>query len=269
MNLGEVEEGPDRQDLAKCIEEMLKQRILGVKNEVGVYISPTFPKLIYALDDFNTYEGSKYFYLTELAAKCTAKRLVPDYISNKVQRELKQGQTYVCMGCRSFLTPDRTTKNWANAKNYKEGAQKFYGRFNAGVVTLNLADIALSSQGNFDKFWKIFDERLELCHKALKCRHNRLLGTKSDIAPILWQYGALARLEKNQTIDELLCHGYSTISLGYAALYECVKYMTGVSHTEEKGKEFGLKVMQYMNDACSRWKQEEDIDYSVYGTPKN
>lgn len=267
MNLAEVPEGQPRQDLAKCIEEVLKQRILGVKNEAGVYISPTFPKLIYALDDFNTYEGSPYFYLTELAAKCTAKRMVPDYISNKIQRELKQGQTYTCMGCRSFLTPDRTTKNWAKALDYKEGEQKFYGRFNQGVVTINLVDVALSSNKDVNKFWDIFEKRLELCHKALRCRHERLKGTTSDIAPILWQYGALARLEPGEKIDELLYHGYSTISLGYAGLYECVYYMTGKSHTDDSVKPFALSIMQKMNDMCNKWKQAEDIDYSVYGTP--
>jgi len=267
MNLAEVPEGKQREDLAKCTEEVLNQRILGVKNEKGIYITPTFPKLIYALDDFNTYEDSKYFYLTQLAAKCTAKRMVPDYISNKVQRELKQNQTYTCMGCRSFLTNDRMTQNWAKALNYQPGKQKFYGRFNQGVVTINLADVALSSGRDFNKFWKIFDERLELCHKALQCRHNRLKNTKSDIAPILWQYGALARLEKGENINELLYHGYSTISLGYAALYECVKYMTGKSHTDEDAKPFALEIMQHMNDACNKWKEEEDIDYSVYGTP--
>ena len=267
MNLAEVPEGQPRQDLAKCIEEVLKQRILGVKNEAGIYVSPTFPKLIYALDDFNAYEGSPYFYLTELAAKCTAKRMVPDYISNKIQRELKQGQTYTCMGCRSFLTPDRTTKNWAKALNYKDGEQKFYGRFNQGVVTINLVDVALSSNKDLNKFWSIFEERLELCHKALRCRHERLKGTTSDIAPILWQHGALARLEPGEKIDELLYHGYSTISLGYAGLYECVYYMTGKSHTDDSVKPFALSIMQKMNDMCNKWKQAEDIDYSVYGTP--
>lgn len=267
MNLAEAPEGKEREDLAICIQEILEQRIQGVKNEKGIYTTPTFPKLIYALDDFNTYEGSKYYYLTELSAKCTAKRMVPDYISNKVQRELKQGQTYTCMGCRSFLTTDRTIKNYAKALNYKEGKQKFYGRFNQGVVTLNLADIALSSKKDMNKFWKIFDERLELCHRALRYRHERLLGTKSDVAPILWQHGALARLDKGETIDELLYHGYSTISLGYAALYECVYYMTGKSHTDEEAKPFALQIMQHMNDACNKWKAEEDIDYSVYGTP--
>lgn len=275
MNLAEVPEGPQRENLAKVIAEVLKQRIKGVKNEKGIYITPAFPKLIYALDDFNTYEGSKYFWLTELAAKCTAKRMVPDYISNKIQRELKQGQTYTCMGCRSFLTPDRTTKNYAKALNYDPNKQKFYGRFNQGVVTINLVDVACSAQkaskeqnrNPYDLFWEILENRLELCHKALKCRHNRLLGTKSDIAPILWQYGALARLDKEETIDELLYHGYSTISLGYAGLYECTMEMTGHSHTDKEGKPFALKVMQALNDACAEWKKAEDIDYSVYGTP--
>ena len=275
MNLAEVSEGPERENLAKVIAEVLKQRIKGVKNEKGIYITPAFPKLIYALDDFNAYEGSKYYWLTELAAKCTAKRMVPDYISNKVQRELKQGQTYTCMGCRSFLTPDRTTKNYAKALNYDPNKQKFYGRFNQGVVTINLVDVACSAQkaskeqgrDPYDLFWKILEDRLELCHKALKCRHNRLLGTKSDIAPILWQYGALARLDKEETIDELLYHGYSTISLGYAGLYECTMEMTGHSHTDKEGKPFALKVMQALNDACAEWKKAEDIDYSVYGTP--
>ena len=275
MNLAEVPEGPERENLAKVIAEVLKQRIKGVKNEKGIYITPAFPKLIYALDDFNAYEGSKYYWLTELAAKCTAKRMVPDYISNKVQRELKQGQTYTCMGCRSFLTPDRTTKNYAKALNYDPNKQKFYGRFNQGVVTINLVDVACSAQkaskeqgrDPYDLFWKILKDRLELCHKALKCRHNRLLGTKSDIAPILWQYGALARLDKEETIDELLYHGYSTISLGYAGLYECTMEMTEHSHTDKEGKPFALKVMQALNDACAEWKKAEDIDYSVYGTP--
>lgn len=275
MNLAEVPEGPERENLAKVIAEVLKQRIKGVKNEKGIYITPAFPKLIYALDDFNAYEGSKYYWLTELAAKCTAKRMVPDYISNKVQRELKQGQTYTCMGCRSFLTPDRTTKNYAKALNYDPNKQKFYGRFNQGVVTINLVDVACSAQkaskeqgqDPYDLFWKILEDRLELCHKALKCRHNRLLGTKSDIAPILWQYGALARLDKKETIDELLYHGYSTISLGYAGLYECTMEMTRHSHTDKEGKPFALKVMQALNDACAEWKKAEDIDYSVYGTP--
>ena len=271
MDINEVTDEQTRKDLADCIEEVLKQRIRGVKNEAGVWISPAFPKLIYALDDNNIYPNSEYYYLTELAAKCSAKRLVPDYISKKIMRELKNGDTYTCMGCRSFLTPDRFTDsgvgNIANAKNYVEGKHKYYGRFNQGVVTINLPDVALSSGGDYDKFWDILDERLELCHRALQCRHERLLGTKSDVAPILWQHGALARLEKGETIDKLLYGGYSTISLGYAGLYECVKYMTGVSHTDEHGKPFALKVMKKLNDACAKWKAEENIDYSVYGTP--
>lgn len=267
MNLAEVEEGAAREDLALVIEEVLNQRILGVKNEKGVYVTPAFPKLIYALDEMNMPKDSKYRYLTELAAKCTAKRMVPDYISNKVERELKQGDVYPCMGCRSFLTVDRTNKNYAKALNYKEGVHKYYGRFNCGVVTLNLVDVACSSKKNMDEFWKILDERLELCHKALKCRHQRLRGTVSNVAPILWQNGAIARLDKDEKIDELLYHGFSTISLGYAGLYECTRYMLGVSHTSPDGKEFALSVMQALNDACNKWKTEEDIDYSVYGTP--
>ena len=276
MNLGELPEGKERENLADVIEEMLKQRIQGVKNEKGVYITPAFPKIIYALDEFNAYEGSKYFYLTKLAAECTAKRMVPDYISNKVQRELKNGDTYTCMGCRSFLTPDRTTENYAKALDYDEyKGHKYYGRFNQGVVTINLVDVACSAQKEskenntdpYETFWKILDDRLELCHKALQCRHNRLLGTKSDIAPIIWQNGALARLSKGETIDQLLNHGYSTISLGYAGLYECTMEMTGHSHTDTEGKPFALKVMQALNNACTKWKNEEDIDYSVYGTP--
>ena len=268
MNLAEVEEGKPREDLAKVIEEVLKQRILGVKNEKGVYIAPAFPKLIYALDNFNIEENSKYFYLTKLSAECTAKRLVPDYMSNKIQRELKGGDVYPVMGCRSALTVDRTTENYARAINYESTkGHKYYGRFNQGVVTINLVDVALSSNKNEKEFWKIFDERLELCHKALQCRHNRLMDTVSDVAPILWQHGALARLEKGEKINELLYHGYSTISLGYAGLYECTKYMTEQSHTSEIGKPFALKVMQYMNDKCAEWKEEENIDYSIYGTP--
>lgn len=267
MNLNEVPDGPAREDLAIVIEEVLRQRIKGVKNEKGVYITPAFPKLIYALDEINIYPNSKYYYLTKIAAECTAKRMVPDYISNKVERELKGGDIYTCMGCRSFLTPDRTTKNYAHALNYKEGEHKYYGRFNQGVVTINLADVALSSKGDMNKFWTILDSRLELCHKALKCKHNRLVGVSSKVAPILWQNGAIARLNKDDTIDELLYHGYSTISLGYAALYECTMAMLGVSHTTEEGKKFALSVMQTLNDACARWKKEEDIDYSVYGTP--
>ena len=267
MNLNEVPDGPAREDLALVIEEVLRQRIKGKKKKKGVYITPAFPKLIYALDEINIYPNSKYYYLTKIAAECTAKRMVPDYISNKVERELKGGDIYTCMGCRSFLTPDRTTKNYAHALNYKEGEHKYYGRFNQGVVTINLADVALSSKGDMNKFWTILDSRLELCHKALKCKHNRLVGVSSKVAPILWQNGAIARLNKDDTIDELLYHGYSTISLGYAALYECTMAMLGVSHTTEEGKKFALSVMQTLNDACARWKKEEDIDYSVYGTP--
>ena len=266
MNLNEAPEGRERDDLAKAIKEVLKQRIKGVKNEQGVWVTPAFPKLIYALDENNIHEDSPYWYLTVLAAECTAKRMVPDYISNKVERELKNGDEYTCMGCRSFLTVDRTKKNYANAMNYQPG-HKYYGRFNQGVVTINLVDVACSSHKDMDKFWKIFDERLELCHKALQCRHKRLMGTKSDIAPIHWQYGALARLKKGETIDKLLIHGYSTISLGYAGLYECTLYMTGESHTDKNGHDFAMKVMQHMNDKCNDWKAKEDIDYSIYGTP--
>ncbi|MGN1329680.1 MAG: anaerobic ribonucleoside-triphosphate reductase [Eubacterium sp.] len=270
MYLNEAKNEQEKKDLALIIEETLKQRIRGVKNESGVWITPAFPKLIYVLEEDNIKEDAPFYYLTELAAKCTAKRMVPDYISEKVMMELK-GDVYTCMGCRSFLTPDRFTKNGvgniANAKNYEEGKRKYYGRFNQGVVTLNLVDIACSSGGDMTKFWKIFDERLDLCHRALKCRHNRLKGTFSDAAPILWQHGALARLKKGETIDRLLFDGYSTISLGYAGLYECTKYMTGKSHTDNEGKPFALKVMQYMNDACAKWKSEENIDYSIYGTP--
>ena len=270
MYLDEVEEGQTREDLAMIIEEVLKQRIQGVKNEKGVWITPAFPKLIYVLDEDNVHKDSKYFRLTELAAKCTAKRMVPDYISAKVMKELK-GDVYTCMGCRSFLTPDRFTDagvgNIANARNYVEGKHRYYGRFNQGVVTINLVDVACSSKGDMDKFWDILDERLELCHRALRLRHERLLGTPSDVAPILWQHGALARLEKGETIDKLLYHGYSTISLGYAGLYEMCKYMTGKSHTDEEARPFALEVMQKLNDSCAKWKAEENIDYSVYGTP--
>ena len=273
MYLGETEEY--KEELAMIIEEFLNQRILGFKNEKGVYITPAFPKLLYVLEEDNIHENSKYWYLTELAAKCTAKRMVPDYISEKMMLQLKKneygvGECYPCMGCRSFLTPDRTMSlgNIAKAKNYVKGKGKYYGRFNQGVVTINLPDVALSSGKDMDKFWKIFDERLELCHKALQIRHKRLSNVTSDVAPILWQHGALARLEKGESIHELLHHGYSTISLGYAGLYECVKYMTGQSHTDNgEGKEFGLKVMQHLNDMAKKWKEEEDIDYSVYGTP--
>ena len=273
MYLGETDEY--KEELAMIIEEFLKQRILGFKNEKGVYITPAFPKLLYVLEEDNIHEDSKYWYLTKLAAECTAKRMVPDYISEKVMKELKKnelgdGECYPCMGCRSFLTPDRTMSlgNIAKAKNYVEGKGKYYGRFNQGVVTINLPDVALSADGDMDEFWKIFDERLELCHKALQIRHKRLSTVTSDVAPILWQNGALARLEKGESIHELLHHGYSTISLGYAGLYECVKVMTGHSHTDNgEGKEFGLKVMQHLNDMANKWKKEEDIDYSVYGTP--
>ena len=270
MYLGEAENEREKKDLAMIIEEMLLQRYQGVKNEDGVWVTPAFPKLIYVLEEDNITEDAPYWYLTELAAKCTARRMVPDYISEKKMRELK-GDVYTCMGCRSFLTPDRFTDagigNIANAGNYEPGKHKYYGRFNQGVVTINLPDVALSSGGDLDKFWKIFDERLELCHRALMCRHNRLKGTLSDVAPILWQYGACARLKKGETIDKLLYHGYSTISLGYAGLYECVKYMTGKSHTDPSATPFALQVMQYMNDACRKWKEESDIDFSLYGTP--
>ena len=278
MYLGEARNEAEKHDLAMIIEETLRQRYEGVKNEQGVWITPAFPKLIYVLDEDNVYEGSPYFYLTQLAAKCTAKRMVPDYISAKKMRELKlskgeqpgEGDVYTCMGCRSFLTPDRSGNgydNVARAKNYEPGKPKYYGRFNQGVVTINLPDVALSSGGDAEKFWEIFDERLELCHKALRCRHERLKGTLSDAAPILWQYGALARLDKGETIDKLLYGGYSTISLGYAGLYECVKYMTGKSHTDPSATPFALSIMQKMNDKCKEWKNAEDIDYSLYGTP--
>lgn len=264
MNIKEIDE-EHLDDMALAIEEVLKQRIQGVKNEKGVYITPAFPKLIYALDECNITEDSPYFYLTELAAKCTAKRMVPDYISNKIENELK-GAEYTCMGCRSFLTPDRTTENYSKCLNWKSG-KKYYGRFNQGVVTINLVDVALSSGGDHAKFWDILDDRLDnLCYPALMERHRRLRGTLSDVAPILWQHGALARLEKGETIDSLLYYGYSTISLGYAGLYECVKYMTGESHTHG-GKDFGLKVMHVLNEHCNKWKATTDIDFSLYGTP--
>ena len=270
MYLNEAENEREKEDLALCIEEMLKQRIKGVKNEKGVYITPAFPKLLYVLEDDNIKEGDKYWYLTKLAAQCTAKRMVPDYISEKKMLEYK-GDCYPCMGCRSFLTPDRFTghgeENVAKAKDYVPGKHKYYGRFNQGVVTINLVDAACSSGGDFDAFWKIMEERLELCHRALRLRHERLLGTPSDVSPIRWQYGAVARLDKGEKIDKLLYNGYSTISLGYAGLYECTKYMTGVSHTDPKGKPFALKVMRMLNDKCSEWKAAENIDYSVYGTP--
>ena len=267
-----------KSDLAIIVEEMLRQRYQGVKNEKGVWITPAFPKLIYVLEDDNIREGTPYFYLTKLAAKCTAKRMVPDYISEKKMKEYKlskgetegNGDVFTCMGCRSFLTPDRSGTGWnnvANAQNYVPGKPKYYGRFNQGVVTINLPDVALSSGGEPDKFWKIFDERLELCHRALQYRHNRLKGTLSDAAPILWQYGALARLKKGEPIDKLLYGGYSTISMGYAGLYECCKYMTGKSHTDPAAKPFALSVMQHMNDKCNEWKNAENIDYSLYGTP--
>lgn len=270
MYLNEAKNECEKADLAMLIEEMLHQRIQGVKNEKGVYIAPAFPKLIYVLEEDNITEDSKYWYLTELAAECTSKRLVPDYISEKMMLELK-GDVYTCMGCRSFLTVDRFTDkvgNIANAKNFDPNKHKYYGRFNQGVVTISLPDIAFSSDGDFDKFWEIFEERTELCHKALRARHERLLGTSSDVAPILWQHGAYARLKKHEKIDRLLYDGYSTISLGYAGLYECVKFMTGHSHSDEGiGEEFGLKVMQALNDKCNQWKQAENIDYSLYGTP--
>ena len=266
-----------KHELAMCIEEMLRQRYEGVKNEVGVYITPAFPKLIYVLEDDNIQEGQPFFYLTKMAAKCTARRMVPDYISEKKMREYKlskgetegNGDVYTCMGCRSFLTPDRSGNGWdniANAKNY-DGKPKYYGRFNQGVVTINLVDVALSANKDEEAFWRIFDERLELCHRALQCRHKRLKGTLSDVAPILWQYGALARLKKGETIDKLLYNGYSTISLGYAGLYECCMAMYGKSHTDPAVKPFALKVMQHMNDKCNEWKAAENIDYSLYGTP--
>lgn len=278
MYLNEAKSQQEKDDLALCIEEMLKQRFQGVKNESGVWITPAFPKLIYVLEEDNIKEGTPYFYLTKLAAKCTAKRMVPDYISEKKMREYKlskgevegQGDVYTCMGCRSFLTPDRSGNgynNVAKAKNWEPNKPKYYGRFNQGVVTINLPDVALSAHGDMETFWAIFEERLELCHRALRCRHDRLIGTLSDAAPILWQYGALARLDKGETIDKLLYGGYSTISLGYAGLYECVLAMTGHSHTDPEATEFALAIMQKMNDKCTEWKLAEDIDYSPYGTP--
>ena len=278
MYLNEAKNEQEKKDLAMIIEETLRQRYEGVKNEKGVWITPAFPKLIYVLEEDNVREGTPYFYLTRLAAECTAKRMVPDYISEKKMREYKlskgetpgHGDVYTCMGCRSFLTPDRSGNGWdniANAGNYEPGKPKYYGRFNQGVVTINLVDVALSSGRDVTKFWEIFEERLELCHRALQCRHERLKGTLSDAAPILWQYGALARLDKGEPIDKLLYGGYSTISLGYAGLYECVKYMTGKSHTDEEAKPFALSVMQKMNDKCLEWKTAENIDYSLYGTP--
>ncbi len=260
MYLDEVPEGRTRDDLAMIIEEVMKQRMQGVKNEKGVWITPAFPKLIYVLDEDNITEDSKYWYLTELAAKCTAKRMVPDYISAKIMKELKDGDVYPCMGCRSFLTVEDSQRN-------ADGSHKFYGRFNQGVVTINLVDVACSSEGNMERFWEILDERLELCHRALRCRHERLLGTVSDVAPILWQNGALARLKKGETIDKLLFDGYSTISLGYAGLYEMCMRMLGKSHTDPEAKPFALSVMQRLNDKCKEWKEAENISYSVYGTP--
>lgn len=278
MYLNEAKSEQEKKDLALIIEEMLRQRYQGVKNEAGVWITPAFPKLIYVLEEDNIHEDSEFFYLTKMAAKCTSRRLVPDYISEKKMKEYKlsagekegEGDCYTCMGCRSFLTPDRSGNGYGNvarAKNYEPGKPKYYGRFNQGVVTINLPDVALSANRNMDEFWKIFDERLELCHRALRCRHERLKGTLSDAAPILWQYGALARLDKGEKIDPLLYGGYSTISLGYAGLYECVKAMTGHSHTDAEATPFALKVMQHMNDKCNEWKAAEDIDYSIYGTP--
>ena len=270
MYLNEARSEQEKRDLAVIIEEMLEQRYQGVKNEQGVWVTPAFPKLIYVLEEDNIHDNSPYYYLTQLAAKCTARRMVPDYISEKKMLELK-GDVYPCMGCRSFLTPDRFTDagvgNIANAGNYVPGKHKYYGRFNQGVVTINLPDVALSAGGNIEKFWSIFDERLELCHRALRCRHDRLKGTLSDAAPILWQYGACARLKKGEPIDKLLYDGYSTISLGYAGLYECVKYMTGKSHTDPSATPFALSIMQKMNDKCKEWKTAENIDYSLYGTP--
>ncbi len=270
MYLDEVPEGQERDDLALLIEEVLRQRIKGLPNEKGVWITPAFPKLLYTLDEDNIHRDSKYFYLTQMAAECIAARMVPDCISAKIMKELK-GEVYPCMGCRSFLTPDRFTDNGvgniAKAKNYDEKKHKYYGRFNQGVYTINLVDIACQSDGDFDLFWDIFNAKLEIAHKALRCRHERLKGTPSDIAPILWQHGALARLEKGETIDKLLYNGYSTISLGYAGLYECCMFMTGHSHTHDMAKPFALQVMQHMNDACNKWKAEENIDYSLYGTP--
>jgi len=271
MYLNEAKNEQEKADLALIIEEVLRQRIEGVKNEQGVWVTPAFPKLIYVLEEDNIYEGTPYFYLTELAAKCTAKRMVPDYISEKVMKELKGGDVYTCMGCRSFLTPDRFTDagigNIANAKNYEPGKHKYYGRFNQGVVTINLVDIGLSAQGDMDRFWEIFDERMELCHRAMRCRHDRLKGTVSDVAPILWQYGALARLEKGETIDRLLYDGYSTLSLGYAGLWECVRALNGKKLTEPEGEELGLEIMRKLNEYTAKWKKAENIDYSLYGTP--
>ena len=271
MYLNEARDEREKADLAMIIEEVLEQRYEGVKNEKGVWVTPAFPKLIYVLEEDNLEEGSPYFYLTKLAAKCTAKRMVPDYISEKIMKELKKGDVYTCMGCRSFLTPDRFTDNGvgnvANAGNYVPGQHKYYGRFNQGVVTVNLVDIGLSADGDLDRFWEIFDERMELCHRALRCRHERLLGTVSDVAPILWQYGALARLEKGEVIDKLLYNGYSTISLGYAGLWECVLSLIGKKLTEPEGESLGLEIMNKLNEYTAKWKAAENIDYSIYGTP--
>ncbi len=271
MYLDECRSEQEKKDLAIIIEEVLEQRYEGVKNEQGVWVTPAFPKLIYVLDEDNIYPDSPYYYLTELAAKCTAKRMVPDYISAKVMKQLKGGDVYTCMGCRSFLTPDRFTEkgvgNVANAGNYEEGKHKYYGRFNQGVVTVNLVDIGLSAGGDLDKFWQIFDERMELCHRALRCRHERLLGTVSDVAPILWQYGALARLQKGEKIDKLLYGGYSTLSLGYAGLWECVLSLNGKKLTEPEGEALGLEIMKKLNEYTAKWKAAENIDYSIYGTP--
>ncbi|MDY2838630.1 MAG: anaerobic ribonucleoside-triphosphate reductase, partial [Bilifractor sp.] len=275
MYLDEVPDGQTRTDLAAIIREVLVQRMQGVKNEKGVWITPAFPKLIYVLDEDNIHPDSKYYYLTELAAKCTAKRMVPDYISAKKMKEYKNGDVYPCMGCRSFLTPDNENlpeglcdeDNKSGSRNHTNGKHKYYGRFNQGVVTINLVDVACSSNRDMDKFWEILDERLELCHRALRCRHERLKGTPSDVAPILWQYGALARLKKGETIDKLLYNNYSTISLGYAGLYEMCVYMTGKSHTDPEAKPFALKVMQHLNDKCAEWRAAEHISYSLYGTP--
>lgn len=265
LYMNEVEGEQQKKDFAMLIEEILRQRTEGTKNEQGIWVTPAFPKILYVLEEDNIVPGSKYYYLTEMAAKCTAKRMVPDYISEKKMLEYK-GDCFPCMGCRSFLTPDRTTKNLANVENWVKG-KKYYGRFNQGVVTINLVDVGLSAHKDFDEFWRIFDERLELCHRALRIRHERLLGTLSDSSPMHWQFGGLARLKKGETIDRLLYDGYSTISLGYAGLYECVLAMTGKSHTDEEAKPFALQIMQHMNDKCNEWKAAENIDYSLYGSP--
>lgn len=269
-----IDENPKYEyETALLIEEFLNQRLLGMKNEKGVYVTPAFPKLLYVLDENNITEDSEYWYLTQLSAKCTAKRMVPDYISAKKMREYKiapktgKSSVYGCMGCRSFLTPDRTTKNYAKALNYKPDEAKYWGRFNMGVTTINLVDVALSSEGSFDKFWQLMEERTELCHKGLQARIKRLEQVTSDVAPILWQHGAFARLGRGEKLHDLIHHGYSTASLGFAGLYECVKYMTHTSHSQIEGKKFGLQVMQFLNDKCAQWKTEEDIDYSVYGSP--